>query len=159
VLVINCATSNPANVALWKPGNTPDAPQQQQQQQDKGDGSTTAAAAADAAAGGGQGGGSSSSSSSGCSWLPWVVQIRSNPASGQVDVLTAATREGIEEQASAGRGVWDWQLPVGQVLATTHQFSQHTVWLKAQNLMMVSSIMTWCDSPWTVVMTASSSNL
>jgi hypothetical protein len=31
------------------------------------------------------------------------LQIRSNPATGQVDVITAATREGVQEQAAAGK--------------------------------------------------------
>jgi len=42
-----------------------------------------------------------SSGSSG-SWLPWVLQIRSNPSTGQVDVLTGPTREAVEQQAAAG---------------------------------------------------------
>lgn len=96
VLVINCATNNPANVALWRPLTTtqqqqqqPDSqqqPQDQQQQQPAGNANS-----------------SSSSSSSVCgSWLPWVLQVRSNPSSGLVEVLQADTREGVEALAAQG---------------------------------------------------------
>jgi hypothetical protein len=34
--------------------------------------------------------------------LPWVLQIRSNAATGQVDVLTAPFREAIQQQEAAG---------------------------------------------------------
>jgi hypothetical protein len=101
VLVINSATNNPANVALWRPSPTDNHHHHQQQQQGTQPSSSTAdpAAAAAAAAADANGG---SSGSSGGSWLPWVLQVRSNPATGQVDVITAATREGVQEQAAAG---------------------------------------------------------
>lgn len=97
VLVINCATNNPANVALWRPLTTTQQQQQQpdsqqqpqdQQQQQQPAGNTNS---------------SSSTSSSVCgSWLPWVLQVRSNPSSGLVEVLQADTREGVEALAAQG---------------------------------------------------------
>jgi hypothetical protein len=74
-MVINSATSSQADVALWRP-------------------LPSAADAADAAGG--------SSSPAGASWLPWVLQVRSNPSSGAVDVVTADSRQALEAQTAGG---------------------------------------------------------
>jgi hypothetical protein len=110
-LVINCAMSNPSQVAFWEPINTAAAaaaaaatPRGQPQQQPDAEtpkGSSTNSSNAPVAAKGGSSSSSPFSSSAGgqqqqqqhaeSSWLPWVLQVRSNPATSQVDVITADT--------------------------------------------------------------------
>jgi hypothetical protein len=115
-LVINCAMSHPSQVAFWEPIKTAAAaatPRGQQQQQQgvetpKGDGSNSSNPSA-AAKGSNNSNNSSSSpfsSSAGTqqqqlqhevSWLPWVLQVRSDPAASHVDVVTANTLDELAE--------------------------------------------------------------
>ncbi|KAF8066299.1 Pan2 [Scenedesmus sp. PABB004] len=95
VLAINCAMTSPAQAALWEPSRAgagapePATPPAQQQQQQR---------ASDASGGGGgDGGGGAADAAAEQPWLPWVLQVRSDPATAQVDVLTADSVEELQE--------------------------------------------------------------
>jgi hypothetical protein len=82
VLVINCTTSSAAEVSLWRPAPpTPAAAAE----------AAAAAAAADAA---GQ-----------SQWLPWALQVRSHPATGEVCVVAADSVRQLEALAQGGECV------------------------------------------------------
>lgn len=95
VMVINCAMTNPAQVALWEPTKS----------------STAAAAAVPSSSPGPPGtpvGGDTAASpaqqqqqQSERPWLPWLLQIRSDPSNADVDVITA---DSVEELADLTRG-------------------------------------------------------
>jgi hypothetical protein len=98
-LVINCAMSNPSQVAFWEPIKTAAAaaatPRGQQQQPDaetpKGSSNAPAAAKGSSSPFSSNAGGQQQQQHAESSWLPWVLQVRSNPGTSQVDVITADT--------------------------------------------------------------------
>lgn len=100
-MVINCAMTHPAQVALWEPikstaaaSSSPAVPHTPL--------NSDAAAAA----------GISSASPMKQQhqnqperpWLPWVIQVRSNPGAADVDVITADSVEEITDMLHGGEG-------------------------------------------------------